>query len=73
MDAVADHGDSLYVFSSCSIPGAEASEKLVSLQEFVLMAAETLDAPIIQSEAEMSAMRYAYKADGLRRLRKVRP
>ena len=26
------------------------------------MAAETLDAPIIQSEAEMSAMRYAYKA-----------
>ena len=26
------------------------------------MAAEALDAPLIQSEAEMSAMRYAYKA-----------
>lgn len=52
-----------FMFSAAAaIPGAEASEKLVSLQEFVLMAAETLDAPIIQSEAEMSAMRYAYKA-----------
>ena len=52
-----------FMFSAAAaIPGAEASEKLVSLQEFVLMAAETLDAPIIQSEAEMSAVRYAYKA-----------
>lgn len=32
------------------------------MEEFVLMTAETLDAPIIQSDAEMSAMRYAFKA-----------
>ena len=30
--------------------------------EFVQMVAETLDVPIIQSDAEMSAMRYAFKA-----------
>lgn len=34
----------------------------ISVGEFVQMVAETLDAPIIQSKAEMSAMRYAYKA-----------
>ena len=34
----------------------------ISLQDFVLMTAETLDVPIIKSDAEMSAMRYAYKA-----------
>ena len=43
-------------------PEAENGEHRISMGRFVLMLAETLDAPIIQSEAEMSAMRYAYKA-----------
>lgn len=50
------------VSAATAVSDADTSEKLVSLQEFVWMAAEVLDAPIIQSEAEMSAMRYAYKA-----------
>lgn len=52
-----------FLFSAATaVSDAGASDKPVPLQEFVWMAAETLDAPIIQSEAEMSAMRYAYKA-----------
>ena len=50
------------VSAATAVSDADTSEKPIPLQEFVLMAAETLDAPIIQSEAEMSAMRYAYKA-----------
>lgn len=43
-------------------PEVENGGRRISMGEFVQMVAETLDAPIIQSEAEISAMRYAYKA-----------
>lgn len=50
---------------SASAASADISSDMsapISLQDFVLMTAETLDVPIIKSDAEMSAMRYAYKA-----------
>lgn len=50
------------VSAATAVSDADTSEKPIPLQEFVWMAAETLDVPLIQSEAEMSAMRYAYKA-----------
>ena len=50
------------VSAATAVSDADTSEKPIPLQEFVWMAAEVLDAPLIQSEAEMSAMRYAYKA-----------
>ena len=40
----------------------ENGGRRISMGEFVQMVAETLGAPIIQSDAEMSAMRYAFKA-----------
>lgn len=43
-------------------PEEENGGRRISMGEFVQMVAETLDAPIIQSEAEISAMRFAYKA-----------
>ncbi len=43
-------------------PEEENGGRRISMGEFVQMVAETLGAPIIQSDAEMSAMRYAFKA-----------
>lgn len=43
-------------------PEEENGGHRISMGEFVQMVAETLDAPIIQSEAGISAMRFAYKA-----------
>ena len=43
-------------------PEEENGGRRISMGEFVQMTAETLDVPIIQSEAEISAMRFAYKA-----------
>lgn len=42
-------------------PEVENGRRRIYMGEFVQMTAETLGA-IIQSDAEMSAMRYAYKA-----------
>ena len=50
---------------SASAASADISSDMsapISLQDFVLMTAETLDVPIIKSDSKMSAMRYAYKA-----------
>ena len=55
----------MLIYYSASAAATNVSLDLgapISLSEFVLLTAEALDAPIIQSEAEMSAMRYAYKA-----------
>ena len=43
-------------------PQVQGGELYISMSEFVQMTAETLEVPIIQSDAEMSAMRYAFKA-----------
>lgn len=43
-------------------PQVQGGELYISMSEFVQMTAETLEVPIIQGDAEMSAMRYAYKA-----------
>ena len=40
-------------------PEEENGGRRISMGEFVQMTAETLEVPIIQSDAEMSAMRYA--------------
>ena len=46
-------------------PQVQGGELYISMSEFVQMTAETLEVPIIQSDAEMSAMRYAFKAGWL--------